>query len=77
MIFDGSKKRLTELDAQNKKLNEENARLRAALEFYSNSKNWSEGHKTSEGGDTTRTERRRSPAELDKGTTALKALSSN
>jgi hypothetical protein len=77
MIFSGSKKRLTELDAQNKKLQEENARLRAALEFYSNGNNWSEGLKTRKGEDVTITERRRSAAELDKGATALKALRSS
>ena len=45
-----------------------------ALEFYANADNWSDGRKSTEGEDSTRTERRRSGAESMKNTIALKAL---
>lgn len=44
MIF-GGKGDTAKLEARIKELEAENARFRAALEFYANSDNWTHGHK--------------------------------
>ena len=74
MIFGRGKKTTAALEEENRKLKEENARLREALEFYANADNWSDGLKSTAAEDDTRTERRRSGAESIKNTIAIKAL---
>ena len=70
MIFGGgdSKDRV-------KQLEEENQRLREALEFYANPKHWSEGHKFRDADEATIFEDKdQVSAVVDMGAVALRAL---
>lgn len=72
MIFGGKD---TKLEARVKQLEEENKKLREALEFYANPKHWSEGHKYRDADDATIFEDTGvTSASADMGATALKAL---
>lgn len=72
MIFGGGD---SKLEARVKELEEENQRLREALEFYANPKNWSEGHKYRDQDEATIFEDKdQVSAMVDMGATALRAL---
>jgi hypothetical protein len=72
MIFGGSDSKLEE---RVKELEEENQRLREALEFYANPKHWSEGHKFRDADEATIFEDKdQVSAVVDMGSVALRAL---
>jgi hypothetical protein len=73
MIFGGGGD--SKLEARVKELEEENQRLREALEFYADPKHWSEGHKYRDADEATIFEDKgQVSAVLDMGATALRAL---
>ena len=73
MIFGGGGD--SKLQARVDELEEENARLREALEFYANPKNWTEGHKYRDADEATIFEDADEVSALkDMGATALRAL---
>ncbi len=70
MILGGGKQRIAELKEEIQMLRDDNKRLRAALNFYANPKNWSGGvieTNTEDGTVFANTE-------MDKGAIALKVL---
>lgn len=72
MIFGGGDDKLQQ---RVKELEEENQKLREALEFYANPKHWSEGHKYRDADDATIFEDKDQISIMaDMGATALKAL---
>jgi len=72
MIFGGGDSKLAD---RVKELEEENARLREALEFYANPKHWSEGHKFRDADEATIFEDKdQVSAMVDMGSVALRAL---
>lgn len=74
MIFGGSD---SKLEARVNELEEENKKLREALEFYANPKHWTEGHKFRDADEATIFEDKdSSSATADMGAVALKALKS-
>ena len=65
----------TELEARIKELEEQNATMRSALEFYADVKSWSGGHKYTDSDDATIfTDGSESGATVDKGSRAYRAL---
>lgn len=63
------------LKARIKELEEENNRLREALKFYADPKNWSEGHKYRDADDATIfQDSGETSASVDMGAIALRAL---
>ena len=73
MIFGGGGD--SKLQARVQELEEENQRLREALEFYANPKNWAEGHKYRDADEATIFEDKdQVSAMVDMGATALRAL---
>jgi len=74
MIFGGSDSKLEE---RVKQLEDENKRLREALEFYANPNSWKEGHKYRDADEATIFEDTdATSAAVDMGAIALKALKS-
>ena len=72
MIFGGGDDKLAQ---RVKELEEENQRLREALEFYADPKHWSEGHKYRDADEATIFEDKdQVSAVVDMGATALRAL---
>ena len=73
MIFGGGGD--SKLEARIEELEEENARLREALEFYANPKIWTEGHKYRDADEATIFEDADEISVMkDMGATALRAL---
>jgi len=73
MIFGGGGD--DKLQARVKELEEENQRLKEALEFYANPKHWSEGHKFRDADEATIFEDTdQVSAVVDMGAVALRAL---
>lgn len=71
MIFGGDSK----LEQRIKELEEENQRLRKALEFYADPKQWAEGHKYRDADEATIFEDKDQVSVMaDMGATALRAL---
>ncbi|TDJ60281.1 MAG: hypothetical protein E2O36_07860 [Proteobacteria bacterium] len=70
MILGGGKHRVAKLNEEIEMLRDDNKRLRAALNFYANPKNWSDGVIETNANDGTIF----ANAEMDKGAIALKVL---
>ena len=66
---------VTELEAQNEKLNKQNQVMKSALHFYADGKNWKGGFKYTDSNDATIfTDGTESAITVDKGNRAIMAL---
>lgn len=77
MIFGGKSDEIDELKQQVASLEEQNKKLREALEFYADTKSWEEGHKYRDADNATIfTDGSESAATIDKGAKAFRVLKS-